>query len=327
MVEDGSQHVFSAEKAVAKIGCAADQLIDSCAPKAIGHAAEQSADDGTIDLQLGKVRLALSPARGGSILSFTWHNIDIFRPDVSGRNLTDLASFPLVPFCNRIADRRIQKGSAVHILPAAPEEIETEHALHGIGWTSDWSLAESSGHTASLSLEHDGTEWPWAFVARQVIVLTQSGYVHRLSLTNKGETPMPAGLGLHPYFPRSEAQLKLGASGFWENGPNRLPADHVALANQPDWFGGKTIDHCFTGSANPILVEWPTHRLRIHTSSNLPYTHVFVPNGAHFFCVEPVSHIPDAVNNPPSDAATGLKVLEPTESMEIECRFEVEAID
>jgi aldose 1-epimerase len=286
----------------------------------------QRKSDNSLDLELGNVRLAVSPSRGGGIERFAWRGHDVFRPFEGGDQPTDLSCFPLVPFCNRITNRRLHFGSEDHLLPPAPQDIEPRHALHGIGWTCDWSVTESSSAATTLSLKHDGTQWPWKFVAGQEIVLNETGYIHRLSLTNTDARLMPAGLGLHPYFPNAEAKLQLGASGFWATGANLLPTHHAALTNQPNWFDGKNYDHCFTGRANPILLEWPTHRLRIHTSANLPYTHVFVPDGADFFCVEPVSHIPDAVNSTLSAEATGLRILEPGETMEVECRFELESI-
>ncbi len=276
---------------------------------------------------MGDSQIVLSPARGGGILSFSWRNIEIFRPYTTGDKPIDLASFPLVPFCNRIANRRLRINGEDRLLPAPPKGIETPHAIHGLGWTSAWAVKELSAEAAKLALLHDGMQWPWSFAAEQTISLTDSGYVHRLALTNTDDTPMPIGLGLHPYFPRAGAKLKVGANGFWENGPDQLPTRHVTTEGEPDWFGGEAFDNLFTGSRNPIEIDWPRHRLRIHTSANLPFTHVYTPPGADFFCVEPVSHIPDAVNSPHSGAATGRRMLASGECMAIECRFEVEATD
>ena len=306
---------------------AADQLIIQNEDFAKERAAGQLSAAETIDLQCGATRLSLCPARGGGILNFTWGEIDIFRPFKTGALPIDLASFPLVPFCNRVANRRIQDGRNAHLLPAPPKEIDAQHALHGLGWTSAWSAKLIDPRSAQLSLDHDGSQWPWAFAADQTIKLNRDGYSQRLSLTNEDAKPMPAGLGFHPYFPREGAKLRTGVTGFWDASADHLPTKHVALDSEPNWFGGDFFDHCFTGGTVSLQIDWPTHRLRIHTSANLPFSHIFVPKDADFFCVEPVSHIPDAVNSPLGATETGLIILEPGESMEVECRFQVEAID
>lgn len=325
LVGEGSQRIFATD--MLELDCPLIHTDTSCSGEkdAISKQPSQQRKYDILELELDDVRLALCPSAGGSIINFTWRNVDIFRPYVGGNLPTDLSCFPLVPFCNRISDRRIQADDMDHMLPPAPQDIEQRHALHGIGWTSEWTIDESSAATASLSLEHHSIQWPWAFLAKQEIALTGSGYTHRLSLRNLDTRPMPAGLGLHPYFPRTGAKLNVSAAGFWDCGPTLIPTEHLAIDCEPDWFGGKNFDHCFTGSANPIELEWPKHRLQIHTSSNLPYTHVFVLDGEDFFCVEPVSHIPDAINNPRNAAANGLRFLEPDECLEIECRFEIRA--
>lgn len=50
---------------------------------------------------------------------------------------------------------------------------------------------------------------------------------------------------------------------------------------------------------------------------------IYTPQAHDFFCVEPVSHIPDAVNRREPPEMTGLTALPPGETMRLECRFEV----
>lgn len=326
MVSKHSQPIVSADAAGGAAGLRPDWLIESQDNLPTAKAASEPPYSKVIELECGETRMAICPDRGGGIVRFAWQEIEVFRPHTSGALPTDLANFALIPFCNRVADRRIHAGGVEHMLPAAPKEIEQRHAIHGLGWTSAWSSRQLDARSAQLSLSHDGSQWPWAFVADQAITLNYGGYTHRLSLQNTDTTPMPAGLGLHPYFPAGGAQLKTGAKGIWKSGADLLPTQHEALEREPDWFGGETIDHCFTDSDDSLQIDWPTHRLRIHTSANLPFTHVYAPKGGDFFCVEPVSHIPDAVNSPLGASETGLAMLEPDEIMEVECRFELEAI-
>ncbi|MHA7820254.1 MAG: aldose 1-epimerase [Erythrobacter sp.] len=273
------------------------------------------------------MELAVDPALGAGITAFRWRGIDVFRPHSGGRHPTDLASFPLVPFCNRIAHGRISYQGHVRILPFAHGDIEPTHALHGVGWISSWLIEKSSSEQAILSLKHDGALWPWEFVSEQRLDLLDNGYSHTLSIINRDEVPMPTGLGFHPYFPRANATFSLGAKGYWETGKDRLPSGYHELEQEADWFAGSGYDDCFTGCSQPISLCWPTHRLSMHCSPNLAFTHVYSPPGEDFFCVEPVSHIPDAVNSELDSEATGLVMLDPGERMEIECRFELRGPD
>lgn len=270
--------------------------------------------------------LAVNARLGGGIAAFKWRGIDIFRPYSGGNSPLDLACFPMVPFCNRIADGNIAFDGQKRALPTAPEGIENVHALHGTGWISPWAVREASDTHVVLTLRQDGTLWPWAFDAEQRLRLSDDGYSHALAVTNKGTSAMPAGLGLHPYFPRDDAVLDLEAKGYWKTGANRLPEDYRELKQTPGWFADEGFDDCFANAGGALSIDWPTHRLTIHTSPNLKFTHVYTPPREDFFCVEPVSHIPDAVNSELDHAATGLVMLEPGETFEIECRFELEGM-
>ena len=42
---------------------------------------------------------------------------------------------------------------------------------------------------------------------------------------------------------------------------------------------------------------------------------VFTPTGADFFCVEPNSHIPDAINRPELADGQAMRVLEPGQTL------------
>jgi aldose 1-epimerase len=54
-------------------------------------------------------------------------------------------------------------------------------------------------------------------------------------------------------------------------------------------------------------------RLVMQASAGLGRLVVYVPPGQDFFCVEPLSHVPDALNRP-AGMETGLQVLGPGET-------------
>jgi aldose 1-epimerase len=274
------------------------------------------------------VALDLAPERGGGVLHFHVGGEPVFA-DVRGPAPADMACVPLLPFANRIANARFVVDGRQIALEPARDEL---HALHGTGWLRAWGVAASGADWAELRLASatgDGG-WPWAWQGGQWFQLTEFGYRHRISLTNLGDTPMPAGIGLHPWLPRTPATHYLGLhSAEWQPGPDSLPRDFTAVATPFDWWDGmpvasRRVDCCQVGRDGTLLIDWPERglRLEIVPDAVFGFTQVYVPD-ADYFCVEPVSHLPDAVNRV---GDTGLRWLATGESLSGSVDFRVSSV-
>ena len=278
-------------------------------------------------LAAGDVELVLTPDCGGGVAAFRWRGIDMMRPAVPGAGVLGMSSFPLVPFSNRIAHGRFRAGQYEVALPANLPGADQPHAIHGFGWQAAWDVAAMSADKAHLAHHHPGGAWPWPYLAEQHFAAADDGFTHRLALTNRGDTPMPAGLGIHPYFPRpagrGAARIDLDIDGRWETDDHCLPTEWRALDTAPDWLGGEAIDHVFTGRRHAIALHWPTHVLTMAPAADLAFTVVYVPQCEDYFCVEPVSHMTDAINRTEEDAVTGLRWLAPGERWETQIVFTV----
>lgn len=265
-------------------------------------------------LQNDNVELHLSPERGGGVWSFRWRGHDVFHARPHSPGPLALGCFPLAPFSGRIAQGRFtSEGRDITLARNHPVDPGHPHPLHGFDWLSPFDIAESSKAHATFRRRRDPDEWPWAYETEQVFMLTKDGYRHGLSLTNRGASPMPAGLGLHPYFPRAAASLALNIDGIWETAKDQIPTRWRALAKPPEWLSRNAVDHCFTGRRGAISIHWPTHRLAIEPDEAFGFTVVFTPPNEDYFCVEPVSHVPDAVNRAEASELTGLRLLQPGE--------------
>lgn len=240
-----------------------------------------------------------------------------------GPSVLDAACFPLVPFSNRIAHGRfVANGREVRLSPNFPG-MDHPHALHGFGWLSAWQVLEQD--SASTTLEHTcaGGEWPWAYRARQSFRLTDEGLEMALSLTNQAGSAMPAGLGFHPYFPRTDRTRYCGRHhGEWQNSEDCLPEILDLRAEPRDWWDGQTagtrsVDTVYTSREGALVIAWPERdmELVIRPSANLAFTVVYTPCRTDFFCVEPVSHMTDAVNRDRPDS--GLVWLESGETLTV----------
>lgn len=195
------------------------------------------------------------------------------------------------------------------------------HALHGVAWLKPWTVREADQGRALITYTHEGDGWPWRFEVQQRFEIGECGLAHEISLLNCDDTPMPAGIGLHPYFPLTPLTRYLGRHrGEWLTDAQGLPYALQVRASAEDWWEGapvsaRVVDTVYVGREGDLSIWWPERELslRIAPSQELSFTVVYAPAGANFFCVEPVSHETDAVNRP--DEATGLRWLEPGQAM------------
>ena len=249
----------------------------------------------------------LRPEVGGAIALLTRRGIDILRPTANGA--TDplaFASFPLVPYANRIGGGVFEVGGVQHRLPGNyPGQT---HPLHGVGWLSAWSVETKDDANATLLHQHGGdTAWPWRYTATQHFAIDPTGLAVTLTLENRDARAMPASLGFHPYFVRSGVRMiAFDAAGLWHVDATLLPVAHVAADTLGDWSTGASldradlIDHCYSGWAGSVRIDRSDGAITL-TGSATPMLHLYLPPGAPFFCAEPVSALPDAVNHGAAD--------------------------
>lgn len=264
-------------------------------------------------------RLEVLPELGGSIGRLAFEGDDILRAAPSEpASVLDTACFPLVPFANRVAGAAFTFGGREHRLKTLPQFHP--HALHGDAWLEPWTV--TGEYERSLTLQYrSGEGWPWPYVARQTITLDRRRMEIDLQLTNAGATAMPAGLGLHPYFPRRAAtRLSFSAANVWLGDPGGIPqaigpaGELVDFARSVPLADAPFLDHCYAAWRGEALIADPTRTIAITATANASWAHLFIPPDADFFCFEPVTHRPDALNAP-EDEDSGLAILRPGESM------------
>lgn len=247
-----------------------------------------------IGLQRSGVTCTLHPELGGSILSLCVHGFDVLRPAASETcDVLETACFPLVPFANRIAHGKMEFRGRQVVLPADP--AAAPHAHHGHGWRRPWRLVRKSAASAEIAYQHVPDEWPWAYIATQRIDLSDRGLSIELSVVNLSDEAMPAGLGLHPYFMRrGDDVIDLQAQGMITNSSDGIPTGEATFVP-----GAKPVA-AISGLDNLLIDGGGSVRLRLggvdcHLAARgAAGFHVYVPNGEDFFCVEPVTHFPNA---------------------------------
>lgn len=260
-------------------------------------------------------QVGLLPTTGGSVaygrarVGDAW--LDVLRPTPPEHlaSVPDTASYPLVPWSNRIRDGKLRWAGRTYQLRVNHEDGT---AIHGTASEYPWTVVESSDTHAVLefaSREVYGVNFPWTFTARFTYALDGDRFTWTYALTNSDHETFPAGFGHHPYFVRSvggspTAHLQLNCDAAYEAmeclpwdepGPIRPDADFRASRE----IGGAFVDDCYAGRTSPTLatITWPgTLAVDVEADALLSHAVVYIPGGKPFFAVEPVSNANDAFN-------------------------------
>ena len=270
-----------------------------------------------IILESGGTSLGLRPDLGGCVSFLRTGGVDWLRP-LDGDDYRKCASYPLVPFSNRINQARFRwEGEEIRL----ERNFDPEpHAIHGHGWQNPWTVEAATAHSARLVYHHEAADWPWAYRACQSFAVEENRVVMALSIENLSGRPMPAGLGFHPFFCKGEgAELKMRlASMHLAEGciPKEKDDTHPILGLLTS--GGPVpegFDDGFDGWDGRAEISWPAEgrKLTLTASDNARNIIFYSPEGRDYFCVEPVTHMTDAINrlNDPDWPDHGLAVLAP----------------
>ena len=276
----------------------------------------------SFELHAGALRLALRPDLGGCIAGF-WHRDTPILRSTEPALLTasrPAGCYPLVPYSNRLAYRKFRwKG---HEYTTQPNFGDNPHSLHGVGWLRPWELVSSSAVDVVLRLRHAGdADWPFAFEVSQYFTLTPQAMTVQMVYTNTGEGLQPVGLGWHPYFPkRLRSRLHVELAQRWDSDATQLPVRKVAQPGIDSDVSHLDFDNCFDGWRGPARIR--DEKFSLQLTSTLDRLVVFTPQDRDYFCVEPVSHVSNAIHMA-DPAAHGLQSVAPGQTMQAQMKLEV----
>ena len=251
-------------------------------------------DSNGVLLRQGAIRLALRPDLGAAIAGLWLDDVPVLRScePQELRSSRDSGCFVLVPYSNRIAQRQFSWLGRQYTL--APNSDEP-HNMHGTGWQDGWRVLEHSLSRVVLEYTHPSDpRWPFGFHVEQAFELTGHSLRITLAATNIDARQTPMGLGWHPFFvrrPRSRVHLELRQR--WDNDATKLPVAAVAQTTLDADVAVLDLDNCFDGWSGPARIR--DERLSLRLTSSLDHAVVYTPSGRDFYCVEPVSHVSNAL--------------------------------
>jgi len=273
-------------------------------------------------LESDRLGVWISPAGGAIVDGHTVEGVPFLRP-YKGKaefDVADCACFPLVPIGNRVEGNAFSCGGLT--FPLARNASDPLY-IHGDGWLGAWDVGKRHADHLELGFDKpDNSGSPHAYHAKQSFQLVDARLELRLSVTNTGRLALPFGLGFHPFFPRTPLTTLLApAGGWWTEGEGHLPAERAVLADDVDFSSPRRLpdrwlNNGFEGWDGSARIIWPERKLGLDIEAEpaLDRYMLYAPeDDRSFFCLEPMSHTPNALKHFDADPM-GLRMLAPGES-------------
>ncbi len=238
----------------------------------------------------------------------------------------------LFPFPGRIPGTKLTwEGKTYELEPGDP----LGNAIHGFVLRRPWRVIEQSiGLVIGQfhAWRDDPTlkdRWPADFRITATYTLAGNRLAGEFLIENPGGTPLPFGLGTHPYFrvplgaPASECLVRLPVTARWELAEMLPTGRRIELANARQLQEGQRLsdlqlDDVFTGlSSNgglceasiadsrgaTVRIRWPAAEFRECV--------VYTPPHREAICIEPLTCAPSAVVLAQRGIDAGWRVLPP----------------
>jgi aldose 1-epimerase len=223
-------------------------------------------------------------------------------------------AFVMAPWCNRLATGPVKVGNRTVDLGA---NFADGSAIHGQLYAAPWRQTAD----AEFTILGGGNGWPWTYSCSLAIEVTDDQVRLDQRLTNMADDPMPAGLGLHPWFidPVSiaiDAERVYGSNIDSPATASKVSGSLDLREPQPMAIG--TDATWVPKSAMPVQLHWPTAGLRATMMATAPSLHVVAANlGNGAIAVEPQTHAPDGLRRLLRREPGGLQLLDPGQELRL----------
>jgi len=292
-----------------------------------------------IAIETDEARVEVVPRIGGALAAFDVKRGKETMPILrrwtgESENPRALASSPMVPWFNRISGGGFTFGGKFY--PIAPNDPLEPVPIHGDGWMTPWDIVETKPDKVVLRLRSRAIP-PFDYEATQVIALSGATLHIELSVRHLGPTPLPYGLGLHPWFVRTPGvTLEAKATGMWLEQPPAFPTKTEPAPipekwsfNAPHHLPDNLIDNGYAGWDGRGRIVWSDRgvALDVEADSATRYYQVYsLGEDCPVFCFEPVTHPNNALCKPGTPEANGLRVLAPGAATSMSAHFAARAL-
>lgn len=271
----------------------------------------------------GALEVELLPSTGARLHRLRAFGVDLLRtPADLGWHAHDpfiWGGYVMAPWGGRIAAEPTPVGGKVVDLAS---NFPDGSAIHGQVAAMPWE--ETAQGTFGVRAGGDG--WPWPYEVSLAVAIEEAAatLALRLAVTNLADEPMPAGLGLHPWFLRPLDVRLRGTAVFRSN---------LASAGQPEPVAGTYdlqspgpmpdgIDATWVDLGDPAVeLRWPdrgvTATLRARSTAGGMAIVAASPIDMDAIAVEPQTHAPQGLRRLLQGEPYGLQLLEPGDTLRL----------
>jgi aldose 1-epimerase len=276
----------------------------------------------TLTVASDEVEAVLLPERGARLHRLRVFGHDLLRTppsvDEYEREPFFWGGFVMAPWCNRIEARPTLVGGRTVDLPS---NFADGTAIHGQVYDRAWTVAPDG----SLSIAGGGDAWPWHYAVTLRVTVDGPRLHLAYALTNESEAPMPAGIGIHPWFRRP---LDVA-----------FPADRVFVSNQdsrpePEPVGGPHdlrrlqpmptgLDATWVRREEPVTLRWPEIEVTasLQAGPRAGFLCAASPDGIDAVAIEPQTQAPNGLRRLLRDEPGRLEWLAPGETLPLEVQL------
>ncbi len=295
-----------------------------------------------VDLQNSVFRILIDTGRGTGISAFfvkkDGRQLPVMPDTRWERSDLTFAAFLMIPYSNRIENGRFTfMGNAYRLSNGE------NHAIHGDVRYRPWQVEKIENHALVCwfrSRTFDNINWPWALDCRAEYAVSGNRFSSRLTLWNRADTPMPAGMGWHPYFsrqlgkPEEPVHLCFKTETVYPDADDsRIPSGPPGKVSEDQDFSKEKpldpetfLDACFFDYDGNGTIFWPESGLRVSFDCSPECSHLIMYNPPKpYFAVEPVTNANNGVNlMAQGEPTSGIAVLEPGEYLSARFSLRVE---
>ncbi len=274
-----------------------------------------------IILRNDKLSLGILPDCGGSLSFFKYMEQDVLRPsNESERNANQSAMFVMMPYTSFISNGKFPFFGISRSVPV--NSNISQYPIHGDVWNQKLQVIHQDNTSVELQLTHKKEDgFPYNYTAGIIYKLEQDKLIITLKLKNDTPLPMPYGMGLHPFFKNNKkTMIQYNTQNIWYRGDDPIMGQPYPLPKELDFSEPKTLPRTTT---NISMDNWDgisqviqeDYSVTIQADDSMGHLTLFIPRGKDFFCLEPVSHTPDAFNLAAQGIiGTGIQTLGPNEN-------------
>ncbi len=265
----------------------------------------------------GDVQVELLPEVGARLHRLRVFGHDLLRtPSAPERHAEDpffWGAFVMAPWCNRISAGPEAIGSRQ---VAVASNFPDGSAIHGQVYARPWVQAGIGSYTVAGG----GDGWPWEYGVRMDLSVADASLSLVLTVTNRSNAPMPAGVGLHPWFLRP-VQVAINADAVYaSNVESRPQPEPVSGPHDLRDLGdlGPEIDATWTQLREPpIRLAWPHARVAATILTHGTGAYVCAAGGGMVgaIAVEPQTHAPQGIRRLRNGEPGGLLPIAPGASL------------